>query len=122
MAEYGQVSPRDRHNEMLVANVHPPEWVNPKPAARYNLVVIGAGTAGLVTALGATIVARHAGDMINELSAAIVNKIGLGSLANVIHSYPTQAEAVRQVGDMYTRTRLTPFVAKVFKLWLKWQR
>src|SRR5205807_10561931 len=28
-------------------------WVNPDPAPRYNLVVIGAGTAGLVTAAGA---------------------------------------------------------------------
>src|SRR5262249_35987709 len=29
------------------------DWVNPDPAPRYNLVVIGAGTAGLVTAIGA---------------------------------------------------------------------
>ena len=32
---------------------HPPDWANPEPAGRYNLVVIGAGTAGLVTAAGA---------------------------------------------------------------------
>ena len=36
-----------------LANVHPPDWVSPEPPARYNLVVIGAGTAGLVTAAGA---------------------------------------------------------------------
>ena len=30
-----------------------PNWVNPKPSGRYNLVVIGAGTAGLVAAAGA---------------------------------------------------------------------
>ena len=47
------IEPWDRHNQGLVENVHPPEWVNPKPAGRYNLVVIGAGTAGLVTAAGA---------------------------------------------------------------------
>ena len=34
-------------------NVHPRAWINPEPAPRYNLVVIGAGTAGLVTAIGA---------------------------------------------------------------------
>ena len=34
-------------------NVHPPGWVNPTPAGRYNLVVLGAGTAGLVSAVGA---------------------------------------------------------------------
>jgi pyruvate/2-oxoglutarate dehydrogenase complex dihydrolipoamide dehydrogenase (E3) component len=31
----------------------PEDWTNPEPAGRYNLVVIGAGTAGLVTAAGA---------------------------------------------------------------------
>jgi pyruvate/2-oxoglutarate dehydrogenase complex dihydrolipoamide dehydrogenase (E3) component len=47
------ISPMDEFNEKLISNVHPPEWVNPEPAAKYNLVVIGAGTAGLVTAAGA---------------------------------------------------------------------
>src|SRR5712671_4949937 len=45
--------PADEHNRTLLQNVHPPEWRNPEPAPRYNLVVIGAGTAGLVTAAGA---------------------------------------------------------------------
>src|SRR6476620_10939539 len=48
-----QVLPRDEYDGRLVANVHPPDWVNPEPAPRYNLVVIGAGTAGLVSAAGA---------------------------------------------------------------------
>ena len=48
-----QVLPRDEYDGRLVANVHPPDWASPEPAARYNLVVIGAGTAGLVTAAGA---------------------------------------------------------------------
>src|ERR1700739_1249764 len=48
-----QVLPTDEHNGRLVANVHPPDGVNPEPAPRYNLVVIGAGTAGLITAAGA---------------------------------------------------------------------
>lgn len=47
------VLPRDIYNEILVANVHPSDWVNPEPVGRYNLVVIGGGTAGLVTAAGA---------------------------------------------------------------------
>ena len=45
--------PWDAHNQKLVSNVHPADWKNPAPAPRYNLVVIGAGTAGLVTAVGA---------------------------------------------------------------------
>ncbi len=45
----------DVHNQKLVANVHPPDWVNPVPTGRYNLVVIGGGTAGLVAAGGAAL-------------------------------------------------------------------
>jgi pyruvate/2-oxoglutarate dehydrogenase complex dihydrolipoamide dehydrogenase (E3) component len=48
-----ELTPRDRYNEELLANVHPADRVNPEPASRYNLVVIGAGTAGLVSAMGA---------------------------------------------------------------------
>jgi pyruvate/2-oxoglutarate dehydrogenase complex dihydrolipoamide dehydrogenase (E3) component len=48
-----EVLPRDDANEQLVRNAHPLDWVNPEPAPRYNLVVLGAGTAGLVTAAGA---------------------------------------------------------------------
>ncbi len=42
--------PDDSHDRRLIANVHPSDWVNPTPDGRYNIVVIGAGTAGLVTA------------------------------------------------------------------------
>ena len=45
--------PGDPHDEKLLRNVHPPGWKNPIPARRYDLVIIGAGTAGLVAAAGA---------------------------------------------------------------------
>jgi len=82
-------------------------------------VHVRAGTDKIV---GATIVARHAGEMLPELSLAIVSGVGLGKIANVIHSYPTQAEAIRKLGDAYNRTRLTPLVKKVFGWWLTWTR
>src|SRR5260370_2395644 len=47
------VRPADTHNARLVSYLHPPDWRNPTPAPSYNLVVIGAGTAGLVPAAGA---------------------------------------------------------------------
>ena len=47
------IAPADIHNQTLIANTHPPGWVNPPPAPRYNMVVIGAGTAGLIVAAGA---------------------------------------------------------------------
>ena len=72
--------------------------------------------------LGATIVARHAGEMISEISVAMASGMGLGKLASVIHPYPTQVEAIRQCGDAYNRTRLTPTVKKWMSRWLAWQR
>ena len=72
--------------------------------------------------VGATIVARHAGDMISEITLAMVGKIGLGAIAGVIHPYPTQAEAIRQLGDAYNRTRLTPLVKSLFTRYLAWVR
>jgi pyruvate/2-oxoglutarate dehydrogenase complex dihydrolipoamide dehydrogenase (E3) component len=72
--------------------------------------------------LGATIVAAHAGEMISELTLAMVGKVGLGTLSGVIHPYPTQAEAIKQAADAYNRTRLTPFVKKLFTKWLSWTR
>lgn len=68
------ISPNDEHNQILMNNVHPSQWVNPEPSGKYNMVVIGAGTAGLVTAaisagLGAKValIERHlmGGDCLN---------------------------------------------------------
>lgn len=72
--------------------------------------------------LGATIAAAHAGDMISELSLAMVGKLGLGAIAKTIHPYPTQAEAIKKIGDAYNRTRLTPLVKLLFERWLAWWR
>ncbi len=72
--------------------------------------------------LGATIVAAHAGQMISEITLAIEAGVGLGAISNTIHPYPTQAEAIRQLGDEYNRTRLTPLTKKLFKKILSWRR
>ncbi|HEX7437956.1 MAG TPA: FAD-dependent oxidoreductase, partial [Caldimonas sp.] len=73
---------------------------------------------GTDTVLGATIVARHAGEMINEISLAMVAGIGLRTLAGVIHAYPTQAEAIKKAADAYTRTRLSPLLGWLLRKWL----
>ena len=72
--------------------------------------------------VGATIVAQNAGDLIGSLSIAMTNGVGLGKIANSIHPYPTQAEAIRKVGDLYNRTRLTPTLKSLFEKWLAWGR
>jgi pyruvate/2-oxoglutarate dehydrogenase complex dihydrolipoamide dehydrogenase (E3) component len=77
---------------------------------------------GTGTIVGATIVAAHAGEMLPELTLALVHGIGLGKIARTIHTYPTQAEAIRKLGDAYNRTRLTPLVRRAFGAWLGWTR
>ena len=72
--------------------------------------------------VGATVVARHAGEMISELTTAMVGKIGLGKLASVIHPYPTQAEAIRKAGDLFNRTRLTEGRSKLLRRYFAWRR
>lgn len=89
MLDIAALQPFDAHNQRLADNVHPSDWVNPTPSGRYNLVVIGAGTAGLVTAAGAAglgakvaLIERHlmGGDCLN---VGCVPSKGLLSAARV---------------------------------------
>jgi len=70
--------------------------------------------------LGATVVARHAGEMINNIALAISSGLGLDKLARVIHPYPTQSAAIKMAADSYHRTRLTPSRKWLLKRWLAW--
>lgn len=69
--------------------------------------------------LGATIVARHAGEMISEVTTAIVHKLGLSALSSVIHPYPTQAESIKKAADAYRRTLLKPSTKRLLGLLTK---
>lgn len=82
-------------------------------------VLVEDGTDRIV---GATIVASHAGDLVSEVSVAMTNGVGLAGIGATIHPYPTQAEALRRLGDAYNRTRLTPFVRSLLGSWLAWSR
>jgi pyruvate/2-oxoglutarate dehydrogenase complex dihydrolipoamide dehydrogenase (E3) component len=66
--------PADPADARLREAAHPSNWCNPEPRGRYDLVVVGGGTAGLVSAMGAAglgarvaIVERHllGGDCLN---------------------------------------------------------
>src|SRR5262249_30928128 len=71
---------------------------------------------------GATVVAAHAGEMIGEVVLAMTKGLGLSSLSWAVHPYPTQAEALRQLGDAYQKTRLTPRTAWLLRTLLRWRR
>lgn len=72
--------------------------------------------------LGATVVAQHAGEMISELTLALTNRIGLSGIAATIHPYPTQSEAIKKAADAYNRTRLRPWLKRLFERILAWRR
>jgi len=70
---------------------------------------------GRGTILGATIVASHAGDMISQITQAMVRRIPLGAISLVVHPYPTQAEAIRKAADQCNKRRLTPSRQKALR-------
>ena len=72
--------------------------------------------------VGGTIVARHAGEMLGEITLAMTAKIGLKTLASTIHPYPTQSEAIKKIADTYNRTRLTPTIKNFLTRILSWRR
>jgi pyruvate/2-oxoglutarate dehydrogenase complex dihydrolipoamide dehydrogenase (E3) component len=72
--------------------------------------------------LGATIVGKHAGDLISELTLAMNAGIGLGKIASTIHPYPTRAEVIRKLGDQYNKTRLTPRAKSILGGIARWRR
>lgn len=72
--------------------------------------------------VGATLVAAHAGEMIGQVVLAMTKRLGLSAFSGTVHPYPTEAEAVKRLGDAYQKTRLTPWVAWLFKMLLAWRR
>jgi len=72
--------------------------------------------------VGATIVARHAGEWISEITAWMEAGEGLEALASVIHPYPTQADTLRRLGDDLRKGKLTPKVQWLFGKWFAWKR
>jgi len=69
-----------------------------------------------------TVVAHDAGDMIAEITLAMTHGLGLKKIGSTIHPYPTQAEAIRKLGDLLNRTRPMPLVMSLFHKWLTWTR
>ncbi len=67
--------------------------------------------------LGATVVGSHAGEMINDLSLAMVAGIGLGTIAHVIHAYPTQAQAIKKAAVAYASGAPSPWMAWLRRRW-----
>ena len=89
--------PLDAYNLALTENLHPTGWTNPTPADRYNMVVIGAGTAGLVTAAGAAILGASVALVERDLMGGDCLNFGCVPSKALIRS-ARAAAAVRDAG------------------------
>lgn len=98
MSSLVQLQPFDEHNQKLESFVHPPDWVNPEPADRYNLVVIGSGPAGLITAIGAAGLGAKVALVERELMGGDCLNVGCVPSKGVI-SAARVAAAVRDAGE-----------------------
>jgi len=75
---------------------------------------------GTDTLVGAAAVGRNAGDLIASFSVLMTEGLGLGALSRSIQPYPSRAMALKQLGDQYNRTRLTPFRRKLIERLVDW--
>ena len=101
-----EVLPRDEFNQKLIEHAHPPDWVNPKPSGRYNLVVIGAGTAGLVSAAGAAMLGARVALIERHLMGGDCLNYGCVPSKSLIRA-ARAASAVREAGEFGINARIT---------------
>src|SRR5437660_717459 len=102
MPEAPPLQPYDVHNQLLVSNAHPPDWANPEPAGRYNLVVLGGGTAGLVSAAGAAGLGAKVALVERELLGGDCLNVGCVPSKALIRSSRASAD-VRDAGEFGVR-------------------
>lgn len=69
--------------------------------------------------LGATIVSRHAGEMINEITLAMKEGLGLDALSSLVHPYPTLSEGINKAATEYNKSRLKPWMTNLLGWWFE---
>ena len=72
--------------------------------------------------VGATLVSRHAGESIGELVLAMNRGLRIETLSGVIHPYPTQAEAIKRLGDASLQARLKPWMRRWLERFFRYRR
>ncbi len=103
MTEFPQLEPFDEHNQRLKQSVHPDDWANPAPPARgYQMVVIGAGTAGLVAAAGAAGLGARVALIERELMGGDCLNVGCVPSKAIIRAGRAAAD-VRHAGEFGVR-------------------
>jgi len=97
--KWGRLLPDDELNRALLANVHPADWKNPVPAERYHMVVVGAGSAGLITALVASSLGARVALIERHLMGGDCLNVGCVPSKALIHA-ARRAHATRSASDL----------------------
>jgi pyruvate/2-oxoglutarate dehydrogenase complex dihydrolipoamide dehydrogenase (E3) component len=92
----------DPHDRALIEAAHPPRWENPTPSGRYNLVVVGGGTAGLVSAIGAASLGGKVALVEARLMGGDCLNFGCVPSKGIIAA-GRAAQAVREAGEFGVR-------------------
>jgi pyruvate/2-oxoglutarate dehydrogenase complex dihydrolipoamide dehydrogenase (E3) component len=72
--------------------------------------------------LGATIVAAHAGDLINEFSVVMKAGGGARTIGATIHPYPTQAEVNKKVVNLWRKAHFSAATRNMLTRLFAWMR
>ena len=103
----GESEAREEHGSVVSAHVHDlanlDRAITERAAEGRVKIVVGKGGA----ILGAHILAPGAGTMISEIALAMKAGVKLGTLASLVHPYPTMSEGVKRTADAYRRSTLT---------------
>lgn len=97
-----ELEPQTEPNQRLRANVAPTDWRNPPGEGRYHLVVIGAGTAGLVSAAAAAGLGARVALVERRLMGGDCLNVGCVPSKGVIAA-ARAAAAVRDAGEFGVR-------------------
>jgi pyruvate/2-oxoglutarate dehydrogenase complex dihydrolipoamide dehydrogenase (E3) component len=94
--------PDDPYDRELTGRVKPPGWVNPTPAARYHLVVLGGGPAGLVCAAGAAALGARVALVERDLLGGDCLNVGCVPSKTLLRA-ARAVEEVRRAGEFGIR-------------------
>lgn len=106
-------APVDPHDRLRLERVRPPDWANPAPASRYNLVVLGAGTAGPI--VGPKILDAYARYLTGLVALVSDPTDSERSLAGALAAFPLPDASIPPDIDPDTRAFLDGLHA--FNVW-----
>lgn len=71
--------------------------------------------------LGATIVGRHAGELLAEFTLAMTHGLGLNKILGTVHPYPTWSESAKYAAGAWRRAHAPEGLLRLAARWHRWR-